>query len=139
MTATSGFITGGLVHVNRVDRSEPFCPCHDDPWGLCPKWESWGVTPEERVEAQRLAAETEERWRRQRAERDATTEPGGCAVCGTPEREHCQRWHGSLFRSEGYVAPSIAVRKARILARRNVRLGIPAWALFSPVSTSPKD
>jgi hypothetical protein len=61
MTEKSGFIAGGLVHVNRVDRSEPFCPCHDDPWGLCPKWESWGVTAEERAEAQRFAAEAEER------------------------------------------------------------------------------
>jgi chromosome segregation ATPase len=45
-----------LVHVNRVDRSEPFCPCHDDPWALCPKWEQWGVTPGEKAEAERRAA-----------------------------------------------------------------------------------
>jgi hypothetical protein len=44
-----------LVHVNRVDRSEPFCPCHNDPWALCPKWEQWGVTPEQRAEAERKA------------------------------------------------------------------------------------
>ena len=47
-----------LVHVNRVRRTEPFCPCHDDPWALCPDWERWGVTPEERTKAEALAAET---------------------------------------------------------------------------------
>lgn len=40
-----------LVHVNYVDRREPFCPCHDDPWALCPSWESWDVTAGERAAA----------------------------------------------------------------------------------------
>jgi hypothetical protein len=55
--ARTGFIHP-LIHVNRVDRArERFCPCHDDPWGLCPKWETWGVTDAERAEALRRAEE----------------------------------------------------------------------------------
>lgn len=53
---TSSFIHP-LVHVNRSDRStDPFCSCHDDPWALCPRWQEWGVTAQERAEAQERAA-----------------------------------------------------------------------------------
>lgn len=68
------------------------------------------------------------------AERDAETDPGGCAMCGRPERGHGQRWHPHAG-FEPYVAPSIATRKARILARRNVRLGLPAW---TPMAASAR-
>ena len=73
-----------------------------------------------------------------RAERDARTDPGGCAMCGRPERGHEQRWHPHAG-FEVYVAPSMSVRKARMVARRNVRLGRPAWAPLSfPDSFSPR-
>jgi hypothetical protein len=62
-----------------------------------------------------------------RAERDAKTDPGACALCGAPERGHAQRWHPHAG-FEPFFAPSDALRKARMVARRNVRLGRPAWA-----------
>lgn len=72
-----------------------------------------------------------------RAERDAKTAPGGCAMCGRSERIHGQRWRTPCG---PYVAPSMALRKARMVGRRNVRLGRPAWAPLSfPEPTSPKD
>lgn len=65
-----------------------------------------------------------------RAERAAETEPGGCALCGVAERKHAQRYSSAHLgdRPKGYVAPSAALRKARMVARRNVRTGRPAWA-----------
>ncbi len=51
MTAKSGYVHP-LVHVNRVDRDEPLCGCHDDPWALCPRWVEWGVTAEEHAAAE---------------------------------------------------------------------------------------
>lgn len=65
-----------------------------------------------------------------RAERDAKTEPGGCAMCGRPECGHGQRWHPHAG-FEPYEAPSMSLRKARMVARRNVRLSRPAWAPLS--------
>lgn len=67
-----------------------------------------------------------------RSERDAKTDPGGCALCGLLEHGH-KRWHGPAYSglrtpAPGFVAPSIALRKARIVARRNVRTDRPAWA-----------
>lgn len=73
-----------------------------------------------------------------RAERDAKTEPSGCAMCGRPERGHGQRWHPHAG-FQPFEAPSLAVRKARMVARRNVRLGQPAWSPLSfPDSFSPR-
>lgn len=62
-----------------------------------------------------------------RAERDAKTEPGGCALCGVPERGHGQRWHPHAG-FEPYVAPSNALRLDRMYARRAKRLGLPVWS-----------
>jgi hypothetical protein len=66
------------------------------------------------------------------AERNATMDPGGCALCGLPERGH-KRWHGPGWQghgapSRGFVPPSDELRKARMAARRNMRNGRPAWA-----------
>ncbi|MFI5934741.1 hypothetical protein [Actinoplanes sp. NPDC051494] len=71
-----------------------------------------------------------------RAERRATMDPGGCAVCGDPARGHHERWHGRRDNGAktpptGFVPPSDELRKARIVARRNVRAGRPAWAALS--------
>lgn len=62
-----------------------------------------------------------------RAERDADTDPGGCAMCGAPERGHAQRWHPHAG-FEPWVAPSNAQRLARMYARRAQRLGLPVWS-----------
>ena len=62
-----------------------------------------------------------------RAEQEARTDPDGCALCGVPERGHANRWHGP-GKAGRYKPPSVAVRKERMVARRNVRLGRPAWA-----------
>ena len=62
-----------------------------------------------------------------RAEKAARTDPGGCAGCGMAERDHVQRWHGKDL-PWSFMPPSIELRKARIVARRNVRSGRPAWA-----------
>lgn len=64
------------------------------------------------------------------AERSAEIEPGGCALCGVAERKHSQRYSSAHLgdRPKGYVAPSTALRKARMVARRNVHSGRPAWA-----------
>ena len=66
------------------------------------------------------------------AERAAGMDPGGCVKCGLPERGH-QRWHGPRWQghggpSRGFEAPTDEIRKARIVARRNMRAGRPAWA-----------
>lgn len=69
------------------------------------------------------------------AERNASMDPGGCAKCGLPERGH-PRWHGPRWQghgapSRGFEAPSDALRKARMVARRNMRAGRPAWAALT--------
>lgn len=61
------------------------------------------------------------------AEQDAKTEPGGCAVCGVPEREHMQRWHPHGH-SKSYIPPTDRRRLARRYARRAKRLGLPVWS-----------
>jgi hypothetical protein len=54
-TPTTGFIHP-LIHVNRSNpATDPFCGCHDDPWALCPRWQDWGVTPEEHAAAEERA------------------------------------------------------------------------------------
>lgn len=62
-----------------------------------------------------------------RAEKAAGTDPGGCAGCGVAERAHVQRWHGQGL-PWSFMPPSVELRKARMVARRNVRSGRPAWA-----------
>lgn len=62
-----------------------------------------------------------------RAERDAKTDPGACAACRVPERGHGRRWHGPQ-QPRTYMAPPASLRKARMVARRNMRQGRPAWA-----------
>jgi hypothetical protein len=92
---------------------------------------AWGpdsdrpYTYDDRKADEALVARLEAKFAK--AERAAETEPGGCALCGVPERSHAQRWHGPQ-QTRFYVAPSIALRKARMVARRNVRTGRPAWA-----------
>lgn len=65
-----------------------------------------------------------------RFERYAKTDPDGCAICGVPWRDHGQRWHPHAG-FEVWAEPSLALRKDRIVARRNVRIGRPAWAALN--------
>ena len=70
-----------------------------------------------------------------RAECAAKTDPDGCAVCGVSPRGHARRWHQGAG-IETWVEPSISLRKARIVARRNIRLGRPAWAPLAMVASA---
>ena len=47
--------------------------------------------------------------------------PDSCALCGTPERQHCQHYFGRHLGDDvpkGYVAPDDKTRLARMQARR---------------------
>jgi hypothetical protein len=54
-------------------------------------------------------------------------EPNGCELCGWGRREHSQFYfglHAGDGRTRGYVMPTDATRKARMLARRASRRAV---------------
>ncbi len=66
MTAKSGFIANGLIHVNRADPTELDCPCHGDLKAVCLRWEEWGFTRAEHeatLRDGRISQAAVDRWR----------------------------------------------------------------------------